>query len=1278
MFGKSELSKPLAEINPSGNALSHLDSSLRSLGVAHGLNDLQPQRFPSSSYQISLEKSAHSRSFSEPLNQTQTLSGSEQINYFVRNSVQKIYAEHVADSSTNNQSQTPESTKAEQPLVGIIDTGFSQDDPNLRHTDVILGRDRIDGDNNPLSTKDTRDEHGTQILDTIAAKDGNAPLWLGRAVGSEKWAESLVEFVDSAKAAGKNTAIVNLSFDLTQVNPDGSVTTRTQLTSEERVALKYAHDNGIIVVAAAGNTGGQMSALGQASQEFDNIITVGAAEGGKRANYSSYGNGLTLLADGSAENGSMGEGTSIAAANVSADVAQVWEINPNLNYHQVIEILKSTATDLKASGWDAETGAGLVNIETALISARNTNPIAFERLRDPLQMDSANQEVGNIGLERPTKHWWQKVVEVLTHPEDDFNAIGHAVGHAVGDIVDTVEDGLKITTKYLADEALEVTKFLGDGVSELTRTVGGVTTDVIKTFGDGVVEATKFLGDGVTELTRTVEGVTTDVIKTFGDGVVETTKFVEGVATDFIKDFGNGMVEATKFLGDGVTELTRTVEGVTKRITKNFGNGIIETTRFLFDGLSQFTRTVEGVTTDVIHTFKGVVTATKYLGEGAYEMTKRVGGDIVEFTKAFGNGVVEATKYLADGAIEVTKHLADGTIEIAKNLGDGASEVTKHLINGTVEVTKHLADGTIEIAKDLGNGASEVTKHLINGTVEITKHLADGTIEIAKDLGNGASEVTKHLINGTVEITKHLVDGTTEITKDLGKGLVEVTKHLVDGTAEVTKHLVDGTIEVTKDLGKGLIEVTKHLVDGTVEVTKHLADGTIEITTHLVDGSIEVVYDVSQGHIADAFKHLSETVVDGTQDAVKTGIQIADDANGTAVNLAGDANRAIVGIVKHTGETFVEVATDEFRIGFNLAKDEIHIAGKVLTDTLHTTEQVSGTVLHTAEKIVEDYIRTYVNVAQDAVDTTGQILEPVTPDFVKSAVDWTSEHIVKPLEAEGEIDWKGAEWFADQLKDKSFGILHRAAHWAEQLPDRVERLGNDIVSGKNSRLGKEQNHQNPGDYLERIAIDFGDLIGAGEVYETGADLVKFNTRKLTDHEIEIAKNVFGDSLNYDLVRIDEGALLGPASSHRPYTSFHTINAWGSIDDATLMHELTHVWQYEHDGSIYMPEALVAQKKPGLTPNSNGYDYGGAATLKEHINDGLTYFNYEAQAHIVEDYYKLKYEAKTLKDVDEDGVKKLQGTDKSGNKYLIAADLTDLAVYAHFVEQVSTLPIDQLK
>ena len=297
-----------------------------------------------------------------------------------------------------------------QPLVGVIDTGFSGDNPDIDYTQITWGSDKVDGDTDPTLAAGIGNEHGTHVLGIIAAQqnngigiDGindNAPIWAGRAIGSGKWAESLVEFVDAAKASGQPNAVVNLSLDLTQINPDGSVTTRYELTPQERAAIEYARQNGVLIVAASGNDGSVMSVLGQASQEFDNIITVGAAQrindqialskAYNRADYSSYGRGLDIMADGgTVENpvlsttgdgvGTMA-GTSVATAKVTGAISQVWAANPELSYRQVIEILKQTATDLGEPNWDGETGAGLINIAAAVSLAKVTTGKEYDVL----------------------------------------------------------------------------------------------------------------------------------------------------------------------------------------------------------------------------------------------------------------------------------------------------------------------------------------------------------------------------------------------------------------------------------------------------------------------------------------------------------------------------------------------------------------------------------------------------------------------------------------------------------------------------------------------------------------------------------------------------------------------------------------------------------------------------------------------------------------------------------------------------------------------------------
>ncbi|MEC4803472.1 MAG: S8 family serine peptidase, partial [Jaaginema sp. PMC 1080.18] len=291
----------------------------------------------------------------------------------------------------------------QQPLIGIIDTGFSNENPDIDYDNITVGSDLIDGDDDPFVNTGADSKHGTHVLGIIGATQDNdmgidginddAPIWIGRAVGSGKWAESLVEFVDAARESGQPNAVVNLSMDLTQIDAEGNVSTRYEFTPLEMAALEYARHNDVLVAVAAGNDGAVMSALGQASEQFDNIITVGAADGLERAAYSSYGEGLDIMAQGGTPDNpvisTVGDdvdgmyGTSVATAQVTGAISQLWAANPELSYQQVIEILKQTATDIHETGVDAETGAGLLNMAAAVHLAKTIQKEEYEKELQP-------------------------------------------------------------------------------------------------------------------------------------------------------------------------------------------------------------------------------------------------------------------------------------------------------------------------------------------------------------------------------------------------------------------------------------------------------------------------------------------------------------------------------------------------------------------------------------------------------------------------------------------------------------------------------------------------------------------------------------------------------------------------------------------------------------------------------------------------------------------------------------------------------------------------------
>ena len=154
-------------------------------------------------------------------------------------------------------------------------------------------------------------------------------------------------------------------------------------------------------------------------------------------------------------------------------------------------------------------------------------------------------------------------------------------------------------------------------------------------------------------------------------------------------------------------------------------------------------------------------------------------------------------------------------------------------------------------------------------------------------------------------------------------------------------------------------------------------------------------------------------------------------------------------------------------------------------------------------------------------------------------------------------------------------------------------------------------------------------------------------RPLYAWEITEARQVFGDSLRYDRIRIHECATWadaidrlgrrlkkqappGPEEHNSVTLGYHCYFPVSLPDRLVppgdpldyympwLIHELTHAWQYQHTGWTYLVRALAAQFRYGPA----AYDFGGEAKLikcrQNHWT--ITNFNPEQQGDIARYYY----------------------------------------------------------
>ncbi|MFQ5398138.1 MAG: DUF4157 domain-containing protein [Anaerolineae bacterium] len=227
-------------------------------------------------------------------------------------------------------------------------------------------------------------------------------------------------------------------------------------------------------------------------------------------------------------------------------------------------------------------------------------------------------------------------------------------------------------------------------------------------------------------------------------------------------------------------------------------------------------------------------------------------------------------------------------------------------------------------------------------------------------------------------------------------------------------------------------------------------------------------------------------------------------------------------------------------------------------------------------------------------------------------------------------------WLSERLYD--------AAMWPINLirdfPVRLARLGHTMWRGLTGIPHTFLRANSAGDgrtsipgraagWLHQLLAQLFDLAGGPELAQLLMHLIT-HTTPLSGREIAMIASVLGETaLRFSEVRVAEGGLLALVfrlNGNLAFATWHTIYLPQSGRHTRrnlpiMVHELTHVYQYERVGSRYLGEAVYMLMKT----KRDCYDYGSAAGLRTAHEAGKHFcdFNREQQAMIVQDYFTLK-------------------------------------------------------
>ena len=254
--------------------------------------------------------------------------------------------------------------------IAILDTGIDSDHPDLA-ANLGTGRAYVDSTtgSEPWDDDEGHGTHCAGIADAVDNSEGvvgvstAATLHAVKVLGADGYG-----YYSDIAAGLEWTA--NRGYDVASLSLGG-----TTGSSTIRDACRYAVDNGVLVVAAAGNDGEADSVRYPAA--YSTVIAVSATTGSDDlAYFSSYGPEVELAAPGysvySTVPGGYGykSGTSMACPHVAGAGSQL--MAAGLSNTEARQTLRETAEDVGLP--EDEQGYGLLDVGTAMDSLGSTDP----------------------------------------------------------------------------------------------------------------------------------------------------------------------------------------------------------------------------------------------------------------------------------------------------------------------------------------------------------------------------------------------------------------------------------------------------------------------------------------------------------------------------------------------------------------------------------------------------------------------------------------------------------------------------------------------------------------------------------------------------------------------------------------------------------------------------------------------------------------------------------------------------------------------------------------
>ena len=280
-------------------------------------------------------------------------------------------------------------------VVAIVDSGLSGSTMDIDQSRILPGKNCVGG-----TGVDDALGHGTFVAGIIGATKDNGVGIAGIAPGVtivpiKCYATDQTDF--AAQAAGIYAAVDEYHCDILNISAGDP-----EIVPEVEAAIRHALDEGVIVVAAAGNSGNK-DLLYPAS--YDGVISVSnvgrdlvlSATSNKNDHVWVTAPGREIVSLGRLPlTVKMSSGTSFSAPAVAGVAALLKEAFPQMTPADFREILKVSSKDLGSKGYDIYYGWGLVQAPDAIRAAADYYGVEAPDMSAPADPGSSWTDIFNF------------------------------------------------------------------------------------------------------------------------------------------------------------------------------------------------------------------------------------------------------------------------------------------------------------------------------------------------------------------------------------------------------------------------------------------------------------------------------------------------------------------------------------------------------------------------------------------------------------------------------------------------------------------------------------------------------------------------------------------------------------------------------------------------------------------------------------------------------------------------------------------------------------------